>query len=60
MLKLFEKNAGPLANLVKALENDPTKLKKLRNSALDLIRKFFSKNFLKQDFLMTRCIRKSS
>ena len=60
MLKLFEKNAGPLANLVKALDDDPTKLTELRNSALDLIRKFFSNNFLKQDFLMTRCIKKSS
>ena len=60
MLKLFEKNAGPLANLVKALGDDPTKLKELRNSALDLIEKFFSNNFLKQDFLMTRCTKKAS
>ena len=59
MLKLFEKNAGPLANLVKALGDDPTKLTELRHSALDLIKKFFSNNFLKQDFLMTRCIKKS-
>jgi len=58
MLKLFEKNAGPLANLVKALADNPTKLIELRNSALDLIEKFFSNNFLKQDFLMTRCIKK--
>ena len=60
MLKLFEKNAGPLANLVKALGDDPTKLTDLRNSALDLIKKFFSNNFLKQDFLMTKCIKKPS
>ena len=60
MLKLFEKNAGPLANLVKALADDPVKLNKLRNAALDLIEKFFSNNFLKQDFLMTRCIKKFS
>ena len=60
MLKLFEKNAGPLANLVKALVDDPTKLSELRSSALDLIEKFFSNNFLKQDFLMTKCIKKSS
>ena len=60
MLKLFEKNAGPLANLVKALGDDSTKLTELRKSALDLIAKFFSNNFLKQDFLMTRCIKKSS
>ncbi|MDC3081003.1 class I SAM-dependent methyltransferase [Paracoccaceae bacterium] len=59
MLKLFEKNAGPLANLVKTLADDPDKLTKLRNSALNLIEKFFSNNFLKQDFLMTRCIKKS-
>tara|TARA_B100001057_G_scaffold252035_1_gene252279 strand:+ start:79 stop:879 length:801 start_codon:yes stop_codon:yes gene_type:complete len=59
MLKLFEKNAGPLANLVKALADNPTKLTELRNSALDLIEKFFSNNFLKQDFLMTRCIKKN-
>ena len=60
MLKLFEKNAGPLANLVKALANDPSKLKELRNSALVLVEKFFSNNFLKQDFLMTRCVKKAS
>ena len=59
MLKLFEKNAGPLANLVKALADDPTKLTKLRNAALDLIEKFFYNNFIKQYFLMTRCIKKS-
>ena len=58
MLKLFEKNAGPLANLVKALANDPTKLSNLRNAALELIENFFSNNFLRQDFLMTRCIKK--
>ena len=58
MLKLFEKNAGPLANLVKALANDPTKLNNLRNAALELIEQFFSNNFLRQDFLMTRCRKK--
>ncbi len=58
MLKLFEKNAGPLANLVKALADDPAKLSNLRNAALVLIEKFFSNNFLRQDFLMTRCVKK--
>ena len=60
MLKLFEKNAGPLANLVKTLGDDPTKLTELRNATLNLINKFFSNNFLRQDFLMTRCIKKAS
>ena len=59
MLKLFEKNAGPLANLVKALADDPDKLGDLRTSALLLIEKFFSENFLRQDFIMTRCIKKA-
>ena len=59
MLKLFEKNAGPLANLVKTLADDPIKLSNLRNAALDLIETFFSNNFLRQDFLMTRCIKKA-
>ena len=59
MLKLFEKNAGPLANLVKALADDPTRLSNLRNAALVLIEKFFSNNFLRQDFLMTRCVKKT-
>jgi ubiquinone/menaquinone biosynthesis C-methylase UbiE len=59
MLKLFEKNAGPLANLVKALADDPAKLSNLRNSVLVLIEKFFSNNLLRQDFLMTRCIKKA-
>ena len=60
MLKLFEKNAGPLANLVKTLGDNETKLNELRNSALNLIGKFFSNNFLRQDFLMTKCVKKSS
>ena len=59
MLKLFEKNAGPLANLVRALADDPSKLKELRESVLALVEKFFSNNFLKQDFLMTKCVKKS-
>ena len=59
MLKLFEKNAGPLANVVKVMNNDPNKLSDLRNAALLLIEKFFSNNFLRQDFLMTRCIKKA-
>jgi len=59
MLKLFEKNAGPLANLVKALADEPTRLSNLRNAALVLIEKFFSNNFLRQDFLMTRCVKKT-
>ena len=59
MLRLFEKNAGPLANLVKALADDPIKLSNLRNAALVLIEKFFSNNFLRQDFLMTRCVKKT-
>ena len=58
ILKLFEKNAGPLANLVRSLANDPAKLEQLRNSVLVLIENFFSNNFLKQDFLMTRCTKK--
>ena len=57
MLRLFEKNAGPLANLVKALSVDSTQLSNLRSSALVLIEKFFSNNFLRQDFLMTRCVK---
>ena len=59
MLKLFEKNAGPLANLVKTLADDSIKLSNLRNAALDLIETFFSNNFLRQDFLMSRCIKKA-
>jgi len=59
MLKLFEKNAGPLANLVKVLADDPNKLSNLRHAALVLIEKFFSNNFLRQDFLMTRCVKKT-
>ena len=59
MLKLFEKNAGPLANLVKALADDPPKLSNLRKAVLVLIEKYFSNNFLRQDFLMTRCVKKT-
>jgi ubiquinone/menaquinone biosynthesis C-methylase UbiE len=58
MLNLFEKNAGPLAKLVEALSKNREKLTDLRARALILISKFFQDNYLRQDFLMTRCIKK--
>ena len=58
MLNLFEKNAGPLAKLVEALSKNREKLTDLRARALTLISKFFQDNYLRQDFLMTRCIKK--
>ncbi len=58
MLTLFEKNAGPLAKLVEALADNTSKLQDLRTRTLDLISKFFLDNYLRQDFLMTKCIKK--
>ena len=58
MLSLFEKNAGPLAKLVEALADKTSKLQDLRTRTLDLISKFFLDNYLRQDFLMTKCIKK--
>jgi ubiquinone/menaquinone biosynthesis C-methylase UbiE len=58
MLNLFEKNAGPLAKLVEALADNTSKLQDLRTRTLDLISKFFLDNYLRQDFLMTKCIKK--
>ena len=58
MLSLFEKNAGPLAKLVERLKGNDEKLADLRSRAMTLISKFFKDNYLRQDFLMTRCIKK--
>ena len=58
MLNLFEKNAGPLAKLVESLAESTEKLRDLRTRTLSLISKFFLDNYLRQDFLMTRCIKK--
>jgi len=47
-----------LAKLVEALADNTSKLQDLRTRTLDLISKFFLDNYLRQDFLMTKCIKK--
>jgi SAM-dependent methyltransferase len=56
---LTERTAGPLVKLVDDLSaNDPDKLALFRGELDALIREYLDDNFLRQDFLMTRAIKK--
>jgi SAM-dependent methyltransferase len=57
MLKLFEKNAGPLSKIVESLSEKEEELSSLRSRVKKLIANYFKNNFLRQDFLMTRCVK---
>ena len=53
-LRMMEKNAGPLSDLIERFSEDSKKLKALRSDLLGLIETYFYNNFVKQDFLITR------
>ncbi len=54
----MESSIGPLQRLVANLSaSDPAKLTALRNDVTALISEFFEDNSVRQDFLMTRCVR---
>lgn len=54
-VRLFmEKNAGPVINLVKALESQPERLAQFRRELDALVEEYFENNLVRQDFLVTR------
>ena len=57
-LRMMEKNAGPLSDLITRLSQDPKRLEDLRSDLLSLIDIYFYNNFVKQDFLITRAKKK--
>jgi len=60
LLKMFEKGAGPLSKLVEKFSSNPDKLKLLRGNILELLSKYFENNYLRQDYLLAKGIKKSS
>lgn len=57
--ELFERTAGPVLKLVEMLSGtDPVKLEAFRGEAEALIAEYFDANVLRQDYLMTRAIKR--
>lgn len=54
----FEANLGPIARLVKHLEGEPGRLADYRRQHEEIISDFFEDNLLRQEFLMTRAVKK--
>ncbi len=52
---MTERTAGPLVKLVRSLEDsDPERLAKFRQEFDDLVREYFSENYVRMEYLMTR------
>jgi SAM-dependent methyltransferase len=58
--EFFERTAGPLVKLVQSLQADPDRLRQYRTEIESLIAEFFEGNRLKQHFLMSRGIKRTS
>lgn len=58
LLNMFEKGAGPLSKLVEKLSSNPEVLKSLRNAILEILSMYFENNYLRQDYLLTKAIKK--
>ena len=58
LLNMFEKGAGPLSKLVEKLSAKPKVLKSLRDSILEILSMYFENNYLRQDYLLTKAIKK--
>ena len=58
LLGMFEKGAGPLSKLVEKLSSDPERLNLLRTEILNTISQYFENNSLRQDYLLTKGIKK--
>ena len=55
---MFEKGAGPLSKLVEKFSTQPDKLVSLRTEILNTISQYFENNSLRQDYLLTKGIKK--
>ena len=58
LLGMFEKGAGPLSKLIEKLSSDPERLYLLRTEILNTISLYFENNSLRQDYLLTKRIKK--
>ena len=58
LLGMFEKGAGPLSKLIEKLSSDPERLYLLRTEILNTISLYFENNSLRQDYLLTKGIKK--
>ena len=58
LLGMFEKGAGPLSKLVEKLSSDPERLNLLRTEILNTISQYFENNSLRQDYLLTKGVKK--
>ena len=54
----MEHNAGPVSRLVESLAGEPARLAAFRQEFDDLIALYFHDNIVRQDFLMTRAVKR--
>lgn len=54
----MEQHVGPVSRLVQALNSEPTKLAAFRREFDELIGRYFEDNFMRQDYLLTRAIKR--
>ena len=58
--KFFEETSGPLVKLVQSLQGDPDGLRQYRTELESLIAEVFDGNRLRQHFLMSRGVKRTS
>ena len=54
----IEKTAGPMLKLVEMLASDPTRLAQFRREYDALIAPYFEDNLVRQDYLLTRAVKR--
>jgi hypothetical protein len=54
----FEDSAAPVIKVVQALKNDPVRLAECRAALEQLVATYFEDNQVRQDYLMTRAIKR--
>jgi hypothetical protein len=58
LMKKFVDTAGPVVKLMAALKDKPEQRAKFQSAFQALLSEYFQDNILRQDFLMTRAIKK--
>lgn len=59
LMKKFEDTAGPVVKLMAALKDQPDRRAKFQSDFQALIGEYYQDNVLRQDYLMTRAVKKS-
>jgi hypothetical protein len=54
----IEETLGPVAKLVATLKDDPARLSAFRSELDEFIARHFEDNVVRQDYLMTRAVKK--